>query len=84
MRHIKAQKKRIKRKLELIEERAQKGRPNIDEFIDVTGTIIDVLVEALFKIVGNVQYIEFDSTKDTFKAHLNVLSEKVEKIKKEF
>lgn len=79
---IKYQREKQKRK-EGAFDKPPKKRPNIDEFIGEVGKKMSSLVDDLFKIVGNIQYIEFDSTKKTFKSNLNILSEMIEKLKKE-
>jgi len=79
---IKYQREKEKRKAGVFDKPPTK-RPNIDEFVGIACKKIDGIVSDLFKIVGNVQYIELESTKDTFKSNLNMLSEMIEKLKKE-
>lgn len=60
-----------------------KPRPKIDEFVDETTRQIGDLVSSLFKLVGNIHYIESELIKEAFKINLDELSKTIEKIKKE-
>lgn len=61
-----------------------KKRPQINEFVSETIAQIDELTTGLFKLVGNVKYIDSEFIKQSLKTNLDVLSEMIEKIKKEF
>jgi len=58
--------------------------PDIDKFTESVTIKIDELVTELFKLVGSVQNIESNLIKERLKINLNVLSETIEEIRKEF
>lgn len=61
-----------------------KGTPKIDDFVENLEASLESCYNDLFKLVGNIRYIESNFFKDSLKTTLDMFHKRIEAIRKEF